>query len=364
MQGLASGLEEFYRGKRVLVTGHTGFKGAWLMLWLRKMGAHPVGISLPPTSARSIFSTAEVASEDDSFCDVRDLEAVRKVFRTVRPELVFHLAGQAIVGTAFDDPVETFETNVLGTVNLLECVRTEPGVEAAVMITSDKCYENVEIIWGYRETDRLGGIEPYSGSKAAAEIAVSSFTRSYFTADGTPSVASARAGNVVGGGDWSDFRLIPDCIRAFREGDPIVLRSPRATRPWQFVLEPLAGYLLLGKKLAEEGKAFQGGWNFGPSVDRTYTVESGAKAVAGAWGGGDIQYTDNATFHESTLLQLDCTKANRYLGWRSVIDFDTTMRWTTDWYRHQFDTEDGPMRDFSMQQLTDFEEVLNREVRI
>jgi CDP-glucose 4,6-dehydratase len=252
----------------------------------------------------------------------------------------------------------------MGTAHVLECVRSQPGVAAAVMITSDKCYENVEQIWGYREDDRLGGIDPYSASKGGAEIVISSFTRSYFLEARTPNVASARAGNVVGGGDWSEFRLIPDCVRSLRAGRSIVLRSPHATRPWQFVLEPLAGYLLLGRRLVEDGKQFQGPWNFGPPGDNTRTVEMGAQAVIAKWGAGAIERLPTAPFHESTLLQLDSAKARRYLGWRSVIDFEGTMALTTDWYKNQHDAGDASMCDFSLNQIAEFERCLNQSITL
>jgi CDP-glucose 4,6-dehydratase len=230
------------------------------------------------------------------------------------------------------------------------------------MITSDKCYENVEQVSGYREDDRLGGVDPYSASKAGAEVVISSLTRSFFQNGGTPNVASARAGNVVGGGDWSEFRLIPDCVRSLRAGAPIMLRSPHATRPWQFVLEPLAGYLLLGMRLVEGGKAFQGAWNFGPPPDNTKTVEVGAQAVIDAWGAGSIERLPATPFHESRLLQLDSTKARQQLGWRSVIGFAETMALTTAWYKHQHAAGDASMRDVSLQQVSAFEASLNREV--
>ena len=362
--GLAEALTSFYRNRRVLVTGHTGLKGSWLTLWLNKMGAKTIGVALPPVSPLSNFSSAGLAGAGDRFTDLRNRAALKEIFDATKPEIVFHLAAQAIVGTAYQDPITTFETNILGSANVLECVRNLPGVAAAVMITSDKCYENVEQIWGYREPDRLGGGDPYSASKAGAEIVISSYTRSYFTKDGTTNVASTRAGNVVGGGDWSDFRLIPDCIRSLRGKTAITIRNPLATRPWQFVLEPLAGYLLLGKRLVEEGKAFQGAWNFGPPVDNTNTVERGARAVVDVWGEGSIECVPSGAFHESMLLQLDCTKARRQLGWRPVLDFAETMRLTTDWYKHQHDNRDTSMRAYSLAQLAAYEDRLNREVQV
>ena len=364
MSGLADALTGFYRGRRVLVTGHTGFKGAWLVLWLRKMGASTVGVALPPVSPLSLFCSAQLESPDDRICDVRDLDALRAAVADARPEIVFHLAAQAIVGVAYQDPVATFGTNVMGSAHVLECIRSQPGIAAAVMITSDKCYENVEQVRGYVEDDRLGGIDPYSASKAGAEIVISSYTRSYFQRAGTANVASARAGNVVGGGDWSEFRLIPDCVRSLRGAAPIPLRSPAATRPWQFVLEPLAGYLLLAMRLCQDGKAFQGAWNFGPPPDNTKTVEVGARAVIDAWGAGTIERLSTAPFHESQLLQLDSSKARRALGWRSVIDFPETMALTTQWYRHQHMSGDSSMHDYSHRQLGAFEERLNRDIRL
>ena len=364
MRGLAEVLTSFYRGRRVLVTGHTGLKGSWLLLWLRRMGAETTGVALPATSPLSMFSASELASSADSFCDVRDISALRRIFQETKPEIVFHLAAQAIVGVGYRDPIATFQTNVLGTANILECVRSQRGVVAGVMVTSDKCYENVEQIRGYREDDRLGGRDPYSASKAAAEIVIGSYNHSYFADAGTPNIASARAGNVVGGGDWSEFRLIPDCIRSLRSKAPISLRRPDATRPWQFVLEPLAGYLMLAERLAKDGKAFQGAWNFGPRADNTSTVERSARAVVEAWGTGSIEHLPAPPFHESMSLQLDCTKAIRHLHWRSIIGFAETMQLTAEWYKDQATKGDGSMREFSIQQLRNFEQRLNREILI
>jgi CDP-glucose 4,6-dehydratase len=358
--GLAAALQAFYRGRRVLVTGHTGFKGAWLVMWLRRLGAKTVGVALPPTSPLSIFGAAELASDDDRLCDVRDLAALRRVFSETRPDIVFHLAAQALVGVAHREPIPTFETNLMGTANILECIRLEPGVESAVLVSSDKCYENVEQVWGYREHDRLGGWEPYGASKAAAEILASAFTRTYFEADAPPRIATARSGNVVGGGDWSEFRLIPDCVRSLRSDLPIRLRSPQSTRPWQFVLEPLAGYLMLAKRLVEEGRAFQGPWNFGPPIDGTATVLDVAEALKSAWGGGRIEQAAPESFRESTLLQLDCTKARHHLGWRSLLDFHDTIAFTAQWYAHQHATGDGSMREYSLGQIDAYEQRLDR----
>ena len=346
----------------MLITGHTGFKGSWLVLWLRKMGATTFGVALPPVSPLSLFCSAELGTQNDQVCDVRNLTALQAIFQKTKPDIVFHLAAQPIVGLSYQDPVGTFATNVMGSAHVLECVRSQAGIAATVMITSDKCYENVEQLSGYREGDRLGGVDPYSASKAAAEIVISSFTRSYLQQEDRVNVASARAGNVVGGGDWSEFRLIPDCIRSLRAKTPISLRSPQATRPWQFVLEPLAGYLLLGLRLAQGSKDYQGAWNFGPPGDNTKTVELGAQSVIDAWGEGSIDRLAAAPFHESQLLQLDSTKARCHLGWRSVIDFSGTMALTAQWYKHQHTTGDASMREFSLGQIRAFEETLNRNV--
>jgi CDP-glucose 4,6-dehydratase len=357
---IADALASFYRNRRVLITGHTGLKGSWLLLWLQKLGATTFGVALPPETPRSMFSASGLASPSDRFVDIRNLADLRQAFQDARPEIVFHLAAQPIVGLAHRDPLQTFETNVMGTAHVLECLRSTPSVAAAVMVSSDKCYQNVEQMWGYREQDRLGGGEPYGASKAAMELAVWSWAETYFSTPGTANIASARAGNVVGGGDWSEFRLVPDCIRSLRDGVPIQLRNPRSTRPWQFVLEPLTGYLLLGKHLVEEGKAFQEPWNFGPALDETYTVEQGAQAVVNAWGAGSIRVGDAESFKEHVLLQVDSTKARRRLGWRPVLDFQQTMQVTADWYRQQHRSADGPMHEYSLGQLVAYENHLNQ----
>ena len=364
MTALLDSIASFYRGRRVLVTGHTGFKGSWLALWLTKLGANVTGVALPPTSPLCTYAAAQVAENEhveSHFCDIRDLSALRQLFGKARPEIVFHLAAQPIVGVSYQDPVTTFETNLMGTVNVLEAIRSQRTVASAVIITSDKCYENVEQIWGYREHDTLGGADPYAASKAAAEMAISAFTRSYFSSDGTPHVASARAGNVVGGGDWSEGRLIPDCIRSLRANEAIKLRNPQATRPWQYVLEPLFGYLTLAKRLFDDGKAFQGPWNFGPAVDNTATVERATRVVVDTWGGGRIESAPS-TFHENTLLALDCSKARRHLGWRPVLGFEETMQLTASWYKCQFASGDKSMRECSMNQLENYEKLVNREL--
>ncbi len=364
MKSLADSLGNFYSGRRILVTGHTGFKGSWLTFWLRKMGAKVVGVALHPASRLGMFNAANLRVSNglyrDRFSDITDFESLRETVTEVKPEFLFHLAAQAIVGNGYADPMTTFRTNTLGTVNVLECLRVCPGISTAVLITSDKCYENVEQIWGYREYDQLGGSDPYSASKAGSEVAISAYTRSFFMGHASTNIASVRAGNIVGGGDWSDFRLVPDCIRSLRDGRPILLRNPNATRPWQFVLDPLLGYLILAKRLFEFGKEFQGAWNFGPAVESTNTVEESARIIVDAWGSGEVMSHSRDTFYESQLLSLDCTKARRRLGWKPVLSFGDTMEITTDWFKHQFSISDGDMTDFSSRQITDFENRVNK----
>lgn len=356
VNGVVRSLKDFYRGKRVVITGHTGLKGSWLGLWLADMGADVLGIALPPNSELSAYSSCNLGGLLRSeFLDIRDRDGTMKLLRAFAPDVVLHLAAQAIVGQSYADPVNTFSTNVLGSINVLDCVRSLPTVKSAVMITSDKCYENVEQIWGYRETDRLGGSDPYSASKACAELAIRSFIDSYFSKAGTANVATARAGNVIGGGDWSQYRLVPDCIRSLRANQPISIRNPMATRPWQFVMDPLAGYLMLAQRLATPGKDFSGAWNFGPPVDNNNNVERGANELTAAWGGGSLEIVPNPLFHESRFLQLDCTKSRVALGWQPAVDFSQTMNLTAQWYRKQFDTKDGSMIDFTLSQIKEFE---------
>lgn len=363
MPGLAEALHGFFNGKRTLITGHTGLKGSWLTLWLNRMGAKTLGVALPPESPLSNFSANRMEGENSVFQDIRQRSALQQVFDEFKPEVVFHLAAQAIVGIAYEDPVTTIETNVIGTANVLECIRRHKSIVSAVIITSDKCYANVEQIWGYRETDRLGGDDPYSASKACAEIVVTTYLKSYLASEGSPAIASARAGNVIGGGDWSRFRLVPDCIRSLREGVPIRLRNPGATRPWQFVLDPLSGYLLLAMRLATEGRKLSGAWNFGPPVNNNNTVEKGARELVRCWGGGELQFEPSSLFHENVSLQLDCTKAREYLKWHTVLDFTQTMEFTAAWYKKQHQTQDGAMLDFSYRQIEEFEKLMNKEIQ-
>lgn len=343
-----------YRGKRVMVTGHTGFKGSWLAFLLGEMGAEVQGYALAPAYADSHFEKLGLAkSVRHVEADIRDGTRLSAAMREFAPEYVFHLAAQALVRRSYADPKTTFETNVIGSVNLLEAVRACESVKALVYITSDKAYENVEWPWGYRENDRLGGYDPYSASKAAAENVFSSYARSFFAHRTDLGAASTRAGNVIGGGDWAEDRIVPDCIRAIRDGAPICLRSPRATRPWQHVLEPLSGYLLLGARLHSGPAEYAGAWNFGPPVDEVRTVRDVAERIVDCFGRGTIEVaTGDGKQHEAHLLQLNCDKARLSLGWRPRWNFETTVDATAHWYREVLAGADavsitlGQLRDY------------------
>lgn len=324
-----------FQGKRVLVTGHTGFKGSWLTLLLKMLGAEVAGYALEPDYQGSHFERLGLASSiNHVVADIRDLDRLTSAVKEFQPEFVFHLAAQALVRQSYLDPKHTFDTNVVGAVNLLEAVRACESVRSLLFVTSDKCYENVEWIWGYRETDALGGHDPYSASKAAAEIVCSSYMRSFFAKREQFGVATARAGNVIGGGDWAADRIIPDCVRALQSHKPITIRSPKATRPWQHVLEPLSGYLLLATRLYEEGHAYDGAWNFGPHVGDVRTVLDVATTIAAEFDHGSVEVHEPENKpHEAHLLQLNSDKARQLLGWNTRWDFDQTLDATAGWYR-------------------------------
>jgi CDP-glucose 4,6-dehydratase len=333
----------FWAGRRVLLTGHTGFKGAWLALWLRELGAEIYGFALPPPSDPSLYSLAcGGALVRDIMGDVRDLAAVRAAYAEARPDVVLHLAAQALVRPSFEDPVGTYATNVLGTVHVLEAARLRGDVQAVVVVTSDKAYENREWHWAYRETEAMGGYDPYSSSKGCAELVTSAYRRSFFAVtpdDNRAAVASARAGNVVGGGDWALDRIVPDCVRAFLAGDKVALRNPQATRPWQHVLEPLAGYLLLAERLATAGAArvdFADAWNFGPNESDALPVGELVEILVRHWGEGAGWVGDTAPQpHEAHYLKVDSSKARARLGWRPVLGVHEALAWCADWYRRQ-----------------------------
>ncbi len=329
---------DIYKGKRVLVTGDTGFKGSWLTLWLYELGAIVTGMALAPQTHPSHFQLATLTKKIHHVdADIRNLDKVNKIFSQAKPEIVFHLAAQALVRDSYGDPKTTFDTIVGGTVNVLEAIRQCPGVRAVVVITSDKCYDNQEWVWGYRESDPLGGHDPYSASKGAAEIISAAYRRSYFDQKGQGphlGFATARAGNVIGGGDWAKDRIIPDCIRALTANQPIVIRNPYATRPWQHVLDPLHGYLLLAARLLENPDRFSGAWNFGPQTSDQITVRTLAERFIQTWGSGTIQTPPiKKAPHEAHLLNLNVDKAAFELKWQPVLDSSSAIDWTVDWYK-------------------------------
>jgi len=349
---------EFWSGKRVLVTGHTGFKGSWLSLWLNEMGAEVTGCALAPPAEKNLYTTAKIGSVVDShYLDVRDADALTEFVARTMPEIVFHLAAQPLVLVSYKDPVETYETNVLGTLHVLEAIRAAASVKAVVIVTSDKCYENREWERPYRETDRLGGHDPYSSSKACVEILVASYRRSYFSSAienaAQTFIATARAGNVIGGGDWAADRLLPDLIRTMEQGADIVLRSPDSVRPWQHVLESLAGYLLLAERLSSGEDGFNREWNFGPHEDDVRSVRWIADRVAMLSGTSCAVMTDSAVQpHESTILKLDSSAAISRLGWMPRWDIEKTVEKVVQWYSDERDG--GDPRTLCRQHIHDY----------
>lgn len=338
-------LKNGYKDKTVLVTGHTGFKGSWLSIWLRELGAQVIGYSLDPWTKEDNFIMSGLKDKVvDIRGDIRDVSKLREVFETYRPEFVFHLAAQPLVRLSYDYPRETYETNVMGTMNILEQIRQSDCVKVAVIVTSDKCYENKDQIWGYREEDPLGGYDPYSSSKACVEILVTSFRKSFFNPcdfdKHGKSLASVRAGNVMGGGDWSADRIIPDCIRAIMKNEEIEVRNPKAVRPWQHVLEPLYGYLLLGAKMSEDGPSFCDAWNFGPEDYGAISVEKLVEGVIAEWGEGCWSDAScSKILYETSRLILDCTKAKILLGWEPRLRVKDALALTIYWYKNYL-TED------------------------
>ncbi|WP_239060669.1 CDP-glucose 4,6-dehydratase [Bacteroides sp. 519] len=329
----------FFKGKRVLITGHTGFKGSWLSIWLHELGAEVIGISLDPVTAKDNFVLSKIGNKIiDLRGDVRNGQYLKDVFKRYQPDIVFHLAAQPLVRQSYQIPVETYETNVMGTIHVMEAIRVTDSVKVGVMITTDKCYENKEQVWGYREDEPMGGYDPYSSSKGAAEIAISSWRRSFFNPeqykDHGKSIASARAGNVIGGGDWAKDRIIPDCVRSLEDNKPIGIRNPYAIRPWQHVLEPLSGYMLLAMKMWESPTEYCEGWNFGPSFDSITTVGDIASKMIHYYGKGQLQdlSEDNAP-HESNILMLDVSKSRFRLNWKAQMDLDQMVELTANWYK-------------------------------
>ena len=349
-----------YKGKKVFVTGHTGFKGSWLCAWLLSMGAEVTGYSFSIPTNPSHFEAMGLADHiHDIRGDVRDRDKLVASMQEAKPDIVFHLAAQALVRLSYDKPVETFESNVMGTMNVCEAVRLTPSVKSLVLITSDKCYRNDEHVWGYRENDHLGGFDPYSASKGCAEIVAHSYFRSFFAKNG-PAAATVRAGNVIGGGDWALDRIVPDCARAWSEDRPVVIRSPHATRPWQLVLEPLSGYLWLAALLYEgdtsrpfnlAGEAY----NFGPAADVNNPVSDLVQALAQHWPGfcSEMDLSKGLERKECTLLKLCCDKALAYLNWKATLTFDETIRYTAEWYQRYYKGggREESMLDFTLGQI-------------
>lgn len=329
-----------YRGKKVFITGHTGFKGSWMALWLKEMGATVKGYALKPNTTPSNWDSMKLGIES-VIADIRDKKRLIKEMQDFQPDFAFHLAAQPIVLDSYNDPHYTFETNLMGTVNFLEAVRHTPSVKVAINVTSDKCYQNKEWLWGYREDEAFGGDDPYSASKGGSEIITQSYIKSFFSAEGTANVASARAGNVIGGGDWADFRIVPDFFRAMQKGEALEIRNPYSTRPWQHVLEPLSGYLTLAQSLWEKGKAFSGGWNFGPLANEQHSVKALIE--------GMIEYCQCGSYttpqlsdkpHEAVLLGLDISKAMYQLKWKPALSFAETIKFTADGYMSEINKVD------------------------
>jgi len=349
-------LIDSYQGKTVLITGHTGFKGSWLALWLESLGANVIGYSLDPPTDPSVFQATGIS---DRIIDIRgDLLDCNKIFDTIKkyhPEFIFHLAAQPLVRYSYNNPLETFNVNVMGTANILESIRLSQYPTTCVCITSDKCYENREWDYAYRENDPLGGHDPYSASKGAAEIVIASYRKSFFTpVKGNPrvSLSSARAGNIIGGGDWAEDRIVPDCIRSLIKESPVEIRNPHAIRPWQFVLDPLFGYLWLAVKMKEDPEVYPEAWNFGPSYSNAVDVQTLTEKVLEEWGSGTWKgrtQNENAP-HEASYLKLDIAKSITKLGWKPVYDIDETIQKTIVWYKEYY-TGKTDMYDFSLKQV-------------
>lgn len=350
---------EFWKGRRVFITGHTGFKGSWLCLWLQEAGAVVTGYALPPPTTPSLFEVAGVAAGMESIIgDLRDYEAVRAAMLAAKPEVVIHMAAQSLVRHSYAHPLETYAVNVLGTAHVLEAARSVSGLRAIVNVTSDKCYENREWIWGYRENEPLGGYDPYSSSKGCAELVTAAYRQSYFSAERHPqhgvALASVRAGNVIGGGDWAADRLIPDIVRAIEKDEEVVIRSPRAIRPWQHVLEPLSGYMLVAERLATTGVSYAEAWNFGPNDDDARPVEWIVRAVTQRWGGNARYRIDEAAanLHEAHYLKLDCAKVKSRLGWQPRWSLSDALDRIIDW--HKAMAQGSRMRDVTLGQIRVF----------
>ena len=346
----------FFKDKKILVTGHTGFQGSWLTLWLKLLGARVIGYSLPPPTKPSLFESLELENDiTHIIADIRNLDELKRAISSNEPDLIFHLAAQSLVRESYEKPVETFSTNILGTVNVLDCIRDSTTVKGCIVYTSDKSYENVGTKQVYTENDRLGGNDPYSASKASSEIVTTAYRNSFFGKVSSPRIATIRAGNVIGGGDWSKDRLIPDFVRAVINKQKINVRNPEHTRPWQFVLEPLSGILWLAVKMIEESK-FSEAWNFGPSSDsKQFTVKMMLKAISTEWGINEsiMEENTNNELHEDKFLNIDSSKAEKFLGLKLVYNLQETITETVSWYKH-FTEQKNEIKNFSIEQIKNY----------
>jgi len=351
-------IKNTFNGKTVLVTGHTGFKGTWLSLWLKQLGANVSGISFDIPSEPSHFIAASLGTQiDDYRLDIRDTDSLKKLIHEIQPDFVFHLAAQALVRHSYDNPLETISTNTLGTANVLDALRTIDKPVVAVMITSDKAYDNVEWVWGYRETDRLGGKDPYSASKGMAELVIRTYVESFFNSpDSNIRVGITRAGNVIGGGDWAKDRIVPDCMDAWSRNKKVDIRSPNATRPWQHVLEPLSGYLALAVALFHDSSKHGEAYNFGPPAKQNYSVRLLIDEMAKYW--DNIRWNDISQsqehLHEAGLLKLNCDKALFDLNWMPSLQFEETVRMTVQWYKVFYENDVNSMNDFTLSQIIEY----------
>lgn len=350
---------DIYAGKKILITGHTGFKGSWLSAWLLKMGAEVSGLSVNIPTQPSMYEVLQLDKRINHYLgDVRDLDLVKKVIDEVKPDFVFHLAAQAIVSVSYSHPVDTLSTNILGTVNLLEALRLYEGRCTAIMVTSDKCYDNVEWVWGYRETDRLGGKDIYSGSKGGAELVIRSYMDSFFRENTNIRIGIGRAGNVIGGGDWAKDRIVADCMRDWSENRQVEIRSPDATRPWQHVLEPLSGYLLLAEKLHSDMSLHGEAFNFGPRFNKDRTVLDLLNDLSKIWGHSQpddaFKITENLPFKEASLLKLNCDKALSVLSWEAALDYEETVKFVGGWYK-QYYSGNQEIWEYTLKQLSEYE---------
>lgn len=346
--------QDFWNGKRVFLTGHTGFKGSWLTLWLHEMGAIVKGYSLEPPTNPSLFQIARLHELSDSeIGDIRDLEKLRKSMTVFDPDILIHMAAQPLVRLSYASPIETYETNVMGTAKVLESARVCKNLKAIVSVTTDKCYENKEWVWAYREEEAMGGYDPYSSSKGCAELVTAAYRRSYFNGSDCAALATARAGNVIGGGDWALDRLIPDILNAFQQNQAVIIRNPMATRPWQHVLEPLSGYLMLAEDLYNQGYKFADAWNFGPDERDCKPVSWILDKLIESWGNGATwQLDQKANPHEATFLKLDCSKAKHFLNWQSKWQVEETVSRIVKWHLAYLQNQD--MRELTLNEIRDY----------